>query len=147
MPVEAKGTSPRNAAGDPLASRLVDEYNLLGVGVSGHWLELIRRDLTQQGYVTTAQVLAAPEGARVVVAGLAVRPHRPPTKSGRTVVFFTLEDETNLLDATMFESVYHSEGAVLFTPYGRLLGLEGVVQRRGGARAQLLVEHIWPLPR
>ncbi|UNO50390.1 DNA polymerase III subunit alpha [Alicyclobacillus acidoterrestris] len=146
-PVEAKGESPGNAAEHSLASRLVDEYNLLGVGVSGHWLEFIRRDLTQQGYVTTAQVLAAPEGARVVVAGLAVRPHRPPTKSGRTVVFFTLEDETNLLDATMFESVYHSEGAVLFTPYGRLLGLEGVVQRRGGARAQLLVEHIWPLTR
>lgn len=130
-----------------LASRLVDEYNLLGVGVSGHWLELMREDLTQQGYLTAEEVLKSPDGQQVLVAGLAVRPHRPPTKSGRTVVFFTLEDETNLLDATMFESVYHSEGAVLFTPYGRLLGLQGTVQRRGGSRAQLLIHHIWSLTR
>ncbi|WAH35784.1 DNA polymerase III subunit alpha [Alicyclobacillus dauci] len=132
-------------AATSLASRLADEYNLLGVGVSGHWLQLLRTDLDKQGYLTTDAVLSAPEGAQVTVAGLAIRPHRPPTKSGRTVVFFTLEDEQGMLDATMFESVYKTEGAVLFTPYGRLLGIQGVVQRRGGERAQLLVQHIWPL--
>jgi len=44
-----------------------------------------------------------------------IRPRRPPTKSGRTVVFFTLEDETGLLDVTMFESVYQRCGAAVFT--------------------------------
>lgn len=127
-----------------LAAKLEDEYNLLGVGISGHWMEVVRPAL-RTGVQPITAVLDAPEDARVTVAGLAVRPHRPPTKSGRTVVFFTLEDETGTLDATMFESVYRSSGAVLFTPYGRLIGVEGTIQRRSGARAQLLVSRVWPI--
>lgn len=127
-----------------LSSQLADEYSLLGVGVSGHWMELFRDQLIADGYQTITEVLCANEGDHVLVAGLAIRPHRPPTKSGRTVVFFTLEDERALLDVTMFESVYRAQGAILFTPSGRLLGVSGVVQRRGG-RAQLLVEHVWSL--
>ncbi|GMA58603.1 DNA-directed DNA polymerase [Alicyclobacillus sacchari] len=128
-----------------LAQRLAAEYTLVGVGMSGHWLDLYRRDLQQLGYITIAEAFCLPDGDRVTVAGLAIRPHRPPTKSGRTVVFFTLEDETGMLDATMFESVYRTEGAVVFTPYGRLLGASGIIQRRGGERGQLLIEHIWAL--
>src|SRR5579875_1009237 len=85
------------------------------------------------------------DGSVVNVAGLAVRPHRPPTKSGKTVVFFTLEDETGVMDATMFETVYRGSGAILFTPNGRLLSVQGTVNRRGGVRPQLLVSRVWPL--
>ncbi|EJY55266.1 DNA polymerase III, alpha subunit [Alicyclobacillus hesperidum URH17-3-68] len=141
-PAKQPRTAMRPAS---LAQRLADEYALVGVGMSGHWLDLYRCDLQQLHYNTIAEALSMPDGERVTVAGLAIRPHRPPTKSGRTVVFFTLEDETGMLDATMFESVYRTEGAVVFTPYGRLLGASGVMQRRGGARGQLLVDHIWGL--
>ncbi|MCL6444822.1 MAG: hypothetical protein K6T83_15435, partial [Alicyclobacillus sp.] len=101
--------------------------------------------LQDAGVLTTAEAGEAPDETVVQTAGLLVRPHRPPTKSGKTVVFFTLEDETGFIDATMFESVYHQSGAVLFTPYGRLVGVEGQVQRRGGGRAQLVVRRVWPL--
>lgn len=128
-----------------LAERLSDEYRLLGVGTSGHWMHLYRPWADTEGYIPAAQVEAVPDDTVVSVAGLVVRPHRPPTKSGKTTVFFTVEDETGSVDATMFEAVYHACGAVLFTPYGRLVGVEGRIQRRGGGRAQLIVMRVWSL--
>lgn len=129
----------------PLPQQLSDEYSLLGVGVSGHWMDLLRPSVQKAGYLAANRVHHVPDGNLVTVAGLAVRPHRPPTKSGKTVVFFTLEDETGFVDVTMFESVYHETGAVLFTPYGRLLGVQGTVQRRGGDHPQLIASRVWSL--
>ncbi|SFU37745.1 DNA polymerase III subunit alpha [Alicyclobacillus macrosporangiidus] len=129
----------------PLAAKLMDEYRLLGVGVSGHWLNLYRPELERTGHVTAREVESLPDGSIVRVAGLVVRPHRPPTRSGKTVVFFTLEDETGFVDVTMFESVYQSCGAMLFTPYGRLAGVAGEVQRRGGTKPQVVASAVWPL--
>jgi error-prone DNA polymerase len=129
----------------PLAAKLADEYSLLGVGISGHWLDLFRPFLTEAGYIRACEVYALPDGVEVCVAGLVVRPHRPPTKSGQTVVFFSLEDESGSVDATMFESVYRRSGAILFTPYGRIVGVRGQIQRRGGARPQLVVLEVYRL--
>ncbi|MCL6515488.1 DNA polymerase III subunit alpha [Alicyclobacillus sp.] len=144
------GAAPALGSGLPgedldLAARLMDEYHLLGVGISGHWLDLYRPELRRTGHRTARSIESLPDGSPVRVAGLVVRPHRPPTKSGRTVVFFTLEDETGFVDVTMFESVYHSCGAMLFTPYGRLAGVAGEVQRRGGTKPQVVASAVWPL--
>ncbi|MCL6487917.1 MAG: DNA polymerase III subunit alpha [Alicyclobacillus mali] len=146
-PGQAEGAARLSQSMPPmsLAERIADEYSVLGVGVSGHWLSLYREALRDEGYCTLAEAGEKPEGAKVTVAGLSIRPHRPPTKSGKTVVFFTLEDETGLADAVMFETVYRREGAVLFTPFGRLIGLSGLIERRGGLKAQIRVEHIWTL--
>jgi error-prone DNA polymerase len=129
-----------------LAAKLADEYNLLGLGVSGHWMTLFRPWAREMGFHTAADIENCPDGMVVYTAGVLIRPHRPPTRSGKTVVFFTVEDETGFIDATMFEDVYHESGAVLFTPYGRLIGVEGTVQRRDGdARPQLVVRRVWSL--
>ncbi|MCL6626425.1 MAG: DNA polymerase III subunit alpha [Alicyclobacillus shizuokensis] len=129
----------------PFAVKLADEYSLLGVGLSGHWLELYRPFLTKNGYVPIQNLDSAEDGEEVWVAGLVVCPHRPPTKSGRTVVFFSLEDESGIVDATMFESVYRRSGAVVFTPQGRIVGVRGRIQRRCGARPSLIAWEVLPL--
>jgi len=129
----------------PLAAKLADEYRILGVGVSGHWLDLFRERLTNSGYLQASAAADLPHGAEVRTAGLVVRPHRPPTRSGTTVVFFSLEDETGWIDATMFQSVYERSGAILFTPHGRLVGVRGVVQRRDNSIVQLSVVDVWSL--
>jgi error-prone DNA polymerase len=129
----------------PLAAKLADEYNLLGVGLSGHWVSLFREKLQLANYVNTTDVEQLPDEAVVWTAGVVVRPHRPPTPSGKTVVFFSLEDEFGFVDATMFQDVYQQTGAVIFTPYGRLIGVMGTVQRRDGGRPQLLVSRVWSL--
>ncbi|WDL98030.1 DNA polymerase III subunit alpha [Alicyclobacillus sp. ALC3] len=127
------------------SDKLADEYRLIGVGTSGHWMELFRPLVRAEGCITAEEAYLAEEDEVIAVAGLVVRPHRPPTKSGKTTVFFSVEDETGSVDATMFEAVYHETGAVLFTPYGRLVGVVGRVQHRGGGRLQLMVERVWSL--
>jgi len=138
-------TNAQRQESEQLIQNLVDEYNLMGVGVSGHWLDILRPFLQSPQYLTAKEVQASAHGTRLQTAGLVVRPHRPPTRSGRTTVFFTLEDETGFVDATMFEDVYQSRGAVLFTPYGRLVGVRGTVQCRDGSHPQLVVSDIWSL--
>ncbi|MCF8565266.1 DNA polymerase III subunit alpha [Alicyclobacillus tolerans] len=128
-----------------MAEKLGDEYRLLGVGTSGHWMSLVRKDSLPDGYKTAAGIEQCGDGDEVFAAGLVIRPHRPPTKSGKTVVFFTLEDETGWIDATMFEDVYQNCGALLFTPYGRLIGVKGKVQRRNSSKAGIVVDFVWPL--
>ncbi len=130
-----------------LEIQILDEYSLLGNGFSGHWMTLYRPKLAGRGYLFIESLDSLGDGAMVQIAGLVVRPHRPPTKSGQTVVFFTVEDETGIVDATMFHSVYQKSGGVLFTPRGRMVGLRGILQRRGGNRPNVMVSTIWTLMR
>ncbi|MDI6907826.1 MAG: DNA polymerase III subunit alpha [Thermoanaerobacterales bacterium] len=115
------------------------EYEVLGIYIHGHPLEERRAELASRGYLSSAGVGRAVDGQRVRVAGLVVRPHRPPTRSGRTVVFFSLEDEYGLADVTVFEDCYRRSGWVLFAG-AEAVGVRGVVRRRGGGAAVVAEE-------
>ncbi|HHY15537.1 MAG TPA: DNA polymerase III subunit alpha, partial [Firmicutes bacterium] len=71
--------------------RWLREYNVLSLTAQGHLLNFFRPELPQR-VLTTAEAAKQIAGTEVQVAGLVIRPHRPPTRSGRTVVFLTLED-------------------------------------------------------
>lgn len=114
------------------AEKFLKEYELLGLMVRGHYMAFAREELKRQGYLTAAQVKRAERGELVKVAGVVVCPHRPPTKSGRVVVFLGLEDETGLVDVTIFEDVYQRYGHLIFTDPRPPLAALGRVERRGG---------------
>ncbi|HEY3367609.1 MAG TPA: DNA polymerase III subunit alpha [Symbiobacteriaceae bacterium] len=114
------------------AEKYLKEYELLGLMVRGHYMAFVRDGLSRQQYLTAAQVKEAEAGALVKVAGVPVCPHRPPTRSGKTVVFLALEDETGLVDLTIFEDVYQRYGHLIFTDPRPPLAALGRVQRRGG---------------
>jgi DNA polymerase III alpha subunit len=65
---------------------------------------------------------------------------RPPTKSGVTVVFITLEDETGLIDTVLFPAVYDRYGVAAFA--SNLLVMEGKLQRLGARDLNLIVEAV-----
>jgi DNA polymerase III alpha subunit len=44
-------------------------------------------------------------GAIVRVSGMVIIVHTPPTKSGKRVMFLTLEDETGLFDVVVFSKM------------------------------------------
>ncbi|NLY55118.1 MAG: DNA polymerase III subunit alpha [Firmicutes bacterium] len=124
--------------------KFTQERSVLGFSADHHLLEFYREYLRNNAYATSQDIKELPTDTRVRIAGKVVRPHRPPTKSGRTVVFLTLEDEFGLVDATVFEKTYQSYGHLIFTR--ELLGFTGRVQRRGKA-GSLLVEEAHDLPR
>ena len=121
--------------------RWVREYQALGLAAHSHILDFYRSQLKKQGALTNAEIRQG-QHQRVRTAGLVIRPHRPPTRSGRVVVFLTLEDETGLIDATIFESVYHRCAQAIF--HHPLLVVEGNVLR-DGATVSITVDQIWPL--
>ncbi|MEW5934199.1 MAG: error-prone DNA polymerase, partial [Bacillota bacterium] len=126
--------------------KLAWEHDLLGFGVSGHLMGHLRPYLQKHGYRSSREVATLAEGSRVKVAGLAVRPHRPPTRSGRIVVFLSLEDEFGLVDVTVFENVYRRYGVHIFGEAVPPLAAGGIVGRRGRA-VSVTARWIVPLPR
>lgn len=112
--------------------KYLKEYELLGLMVRGHYMAFARERLNRDRYLTAAQVKEAETGALVKVAGVPICPHRPPTRSGKIVVFLSLEDETGLVDVTIFEEVYQRYGHLIFTDPRPPLAVLGRVERRGG---------------
>ncbi|WP_324668390.1 DNA polymerase III subunit alpha [Geochorda subterranea] len=122
--------------------KLALELYAMGFSPDKHLLASLRPSLTRRGVLTTQQARRRPRGAWVQVAGLSIRPHRPPTRSGRTVVFLTLEDEEGLLDVTLFEPVYQRWGHLIFTRPALIV--TGRLERRGRS-VSLTAAHVRPL--
>lgn len=129
-----------------LAEKIALEYAILGVGVSGHPVEIWRDALRKKGFTSSLELPAKSPGNPVRVAGLPVRPHRPPTRSGKTVVFLSLEDEHGLIDVTCFEDVYERYGKYIFSGEFEPLGVFGQVQKRGAAFS-VLANSVFPISR
>ncbi|UCC67602.1 MAG: DNA polymerase III subunit alpha, partial [Armatimonadota bacterium] len=127
--------------GDPLRSPAVflppptereetaSELAMTGVSVKRHPLYFSREKLRAMRVISRAQLDPLPDGKRVRVAGIVIARQRPPTRSGRTVIFVTLEDETGLIEITVFERIYQQWGKVIFS--SSALIVDGVLQKRG----------------
>ncbi len=107
------------------------ERRILGIDVGEHIVGYLRRKLERRGVICASSVRKIPDGSRVRAAGVPIRPHRPPTRSGRTVVFLSLEDETGMVDVTVFFRIYERYGHLIFSDKVSPLLVEGTVQRRG----------------
>jgi len=106
------------------------EAGSMSVFCRKHPLAVLRSKLTEQGIVTARQLLNMPGGKRVRLSGLLIIVHTPPTKSGKRVMFLTLEDETGLWDAVVFSRVQKDFARTIYT--SELLTIEGRLQRHGG---------------
>ncbi len=126
--------------------KLIHQYNVLGFTTGPHPMSFYRRRLKALGYLDSGSLARRRinSGARVRVAGVMIRPHRPPTRSGKTIVFLSLEDEFGLADVTVFESVYDRCGKHIFRDVVPPLAVEGRLQRRGRA-VSIVAEQVRPL--
>jgi len=122
--------------------KFLAEYKVLGFHHSRHPMEFCRSQLRKQHILTSKEVAAAAPGSTVTTAGVVIRPHRPPTRSGRTVAFLTLEDEFDLIDVTVFENVYHRYGRIIFTQPALII--TGKVEQRGNAKS-ITAQKVAPL--
>jgi len=124
--------------------KAVQERDILGIEVGGHIMSLLRDELRDRGLEDSRSIRNKSQGEGLAISGVIVRPHRPPTRSGRTIVFFSLEDEFGLTDITMFEDVYLRFGQHVFGTVDPLLLVEGKVDRRRGS-VGVIAEKVIPL--
>ncbi len=114
---------------DARRSKIINEINSMSVYCSGHPMELLRRKLSQRGVITAKDLRRTPDGSRVRVSGLTVIIHMPPTKSGKRVLFITIEDETGLVDIASFPDSQKGSAKAILT--SEALTVDGRLQRKG----------------
>lgn len=122
---------------DPSTPRTSDDLILtahkeaasMSVFCQAHPLAGLRSRLAAHGVVTAQDLRRIPSGSRVRVTGLLVIVHTPPTRSGKRVMFITMEDETGLLDVVAFPKAQARFARHILT--SEVLTVEGILQRQG----------------
>jgi DNA polymerase III alpha subunit len=139
---EQKSDSPGFSA--ILASKVWKEASSMSVFCTGHPLGPLRPRLAAEGIVTAGELRRIPSGRRVRVTGLLVMVHTPPTRSGKRVMFITMEDESGLMDLVMFPKAQADYARLLLT--SEVLTAEGALQRQGhnGISISIVVEKLVP---
>ena len=126
------------------AERTRAELDVLGLDVSGHVLDGYKRLFGELGVTRAKDLLGCRSHARVLVAGVKVATQTPPIRSGRRVVFVTLDDSTGPVDATFFEEAQVGYASTVFHSW--LLVVSGEVRRTGPRGVSLLALGAWELP-
>ena len=124
------------------AVRAYNEAGSMSVFCHGHPLEVLRSKLAAQGIVTAMDLRRIPSGRRVRITGILVIVHTPPTKSGKRVMFITMEDETGLIDVVAFPKAQAGFARDILT--SEILTVEGRLQRQGkdGLSISIIMEKV-----
>jgi error-prone DNA polymerase len=109
---------------------IVADYRALGFTLARHPLALLRGRLSDDGWLTAAEVATLPHGAPVATGGLVVTRQRPGSAGG--VIFVTLEDETGYLNLVVWSRIADAHRKAMLG--ARLLGVRGRLQREGEVR-------------
>jgi error-prone DNA polymerase len=125
------------------AERVRAELEVLGLDASRHVVSFYDPMLAALGVVRSRDLLTRRNQAEVLVAGVKVATQTPPVRSGRRVVFLTLDDATGPVDATFFEDVQGQYAATVFGSW--LLLVRGVLRRTGPRGISLRATGAWEL--
>ncbi|EAP98838.1 putative DNA polymerase III alpha subunit [Janibacter sp. HTCC2649] len=123
--------------------RVRAELDVLGLDASAHVVEFYGPMLDALGVVRSRDLLRSRSNSEVWVAGVKVATQTPPIRSGRRVVFLTLDDSTGPVDATFFEDVQGPYAATVFHSW--LLLVRGVVRRTGSRGISVRATGAWEL--
>jgi error-prone DNA polymerase len=109
--------------------RVQAELDVLALDLSEHVIDGYRPLLDELGVTPAEQLASLRGGAEVIVAGVRVATQTPPMRTGKRVVFISVDDGTGCADAAFFDEAQERSGDVLFgTP---LLLIHGTVRRTG----------------
>lgn len=126
------------------ADRVRAELEVLGLDATRHLLTFYAPLLRALGTVAARDLLGCRNQADVLVAGVKVATQTPPVRSGRRVVFVTVDDSTGPIDATFFADAQAGYADTLFS--GWLLLLRGRVRRTGARGVSVQASGCWELP-
>ncbi len=124
--------------------RMRAELEILGLDVSSHVVDRYAEFLDELGVTRSRDLLQRRSKADLLVAGVKVATQTPPVRSGRRVVFLTLDDATGPVDATFFEDAQGPYAATVFGSW--LLVVRGELRRTGYRGVSLRATGAWELP-
>lgn len=125
------------------SERAQNEFTLTKLDVSEHLIESFRPMLDEMGVVRSNELVGLRSKTEVLVAGVRVATQTPPMRSGKRVVFLTLDDGFGCSDATFFDEAQKRSSQVLFN--NRLLLIAGKTRRTGVNGVSIMAENAWDL--
>ncbi len=123
--------------------RVRAELDILGLDASAHIIDFYAPMLEALEVTRSGQLLGARSRSELWVAGVKVATQTPPVRSGRRVVFLTLDDATGPVDATFFEDAQGPYAATVFHSW--MLLVRGILRRTGPKGVSLRATGAWEL--
>jgi len=136
-------TLPRGNPEPSLENKVQNELRLLKLDVSQHVIELYRPMLDEMGVVAASELVGLRNKTEVLIAGVRVATQTPPMRSGKRVVFVSLDDGSGCSDSTFFEDAQNRCSHVLFNT--RLMLIAGKTRRTGIKGVSVMAENAWDL--
>jgi len=106
---------------------VVEDYSHIGLTLRQHPVSFLRDDLRRKGMVTCAEAMAERDGRWLMSGGLVLVRQRPGSAKG--VMFMTLEDETGIINAVIWPTLFERQRRVVLT--ASMLAINGKIQREG----------------
>ncbi|MCG7207633.1 DNA polymerase III subunit alpha [Streptomyces arenae] len=125
------------------AERLSAELGVLSMDASRNLMDDHRVFLKELGVVSARRLRETRHGETVLVAGAKAATQTPPIRSGKRVIFTTLDDGTGLVDLAFFDDSHDACAHTVFHSW--LLLVRGVVQRRGPRSLSVVGAAAWNL--
>ncbi|MFD9494311.1 DNA polymerase III subunit alpha [Streptomyces sp. NPDC060005] len=138
-----RNTAPAGLPDLSSAERLSAELGVLSMDASRNLMDDHRAFLGELGVVTARRLRSARHGETVLVAGAKAATQTPPIRSGKRVIFSTLDDGTGLVDLAFFDDSHDACAHTVFHSW--LLLVRGVVQRRGPRSLSVVGAAAWNL--
>ncbi len=124
--------------------RMRAELEILGLDVSQHVVTTYDPFLDALGVTRSRDLLRRRSRSELLVAGVKVATQTPPIRSGRRVVFLTVDDGTGPVDATFFEDAQGPYASTVFSSW--LLLVRGELRRTGRRGVSVRATGAWELP-
>ncbi len=107
------------------------EVRISGIDARRHLMELYHPLCAELGCASSAGLVTRRNFSEVWVAGVKVATQTPAIRSGRRIIFLTLDDPSGPIDVTVFEHVQPWCARTIFHSW--LLLVRGELRKRGGA--------------
>ena len=126
-----------------LADQVKNEVEILGIDVSAHVVSFYIPMLRDLGVIPSSRLLEVRSRANVLVAGVKVSTQTPPIRSGKRVVFTTLDDSTGPIDVAFFDEAQQHYASTLFHSW--LVLIRGTTRRTGPRGISVQANACWEL--
>lgn len=123
--------------------QLDSELAVTGMDISQHQLSRYQQMLEQMGVVWASELSTLRGNTEVMVAGVRIATQTPPMRSGKRVVFISLDDGTGCSDATFFDEAQARCSHLLFN--NKMLLISGKLRRTGTNGVSIMAENAWDL--
>jgi len=124
--------------------RVQAELEILGIDVSHHVIDFYKPLLQALNVTSSSNLLNTRSRQEIFVSGVKVAAQTPPVRSGKRVIFVTLDDSTGPIDAAFFEDSQADYSHTLLNSWTLLI--RGVTRRTGPRGVSIRGTGCWALP-